>query len=76
MGANIRTEGRVAVVDGVKTLYGAQVSCTDLRGGAALVVAALNAKGTSYVDNIFHIDRGYENFEEKLLALGANIKRI
>ena len=76
MGANIRVEGRKAVVPGDKyTLKGAPVISTDLRGGAALVLAALVAKGTSEVLDVFHIERGYENFVEKLRGLGADIER-
>lgn len=74
LGANIKTEGRVAVVEGVKTLTGATVRCTDLRGGAALVVAGLAAKGTTRIDEIFHIKRGYADIVGDLSGLGANIK--
>lgn len=77
MGANIRVEGRKATVPGDKfTLKGTQVISTDLRGGAALVLAALVAKGTSEILDIFHIERGYENFVEKLRGLGAIIERV
>ncbi|MDD2417936.1 MAG: UDP-N-acetylglucosamine 1-carboxyvinyltransferase, partial [Oscillospiraceae bacterium] len=76
LGARIKTEGRVAVVEGVPRLSGAQVDCTDLRGGAALVVAALAADGITEVTQIHHIDRGYERLEQNLCALGAVIKRI
>lgn len=76
MGANIKTEDRVAVVSGVKKLSGASVLATDLRGGAALVIAALEADGRSEISGIHHIDRGYEDIEGKLSALGANIKRV
>lgn len=76
MGANIKNEDRVAVVNGVEKLSGASVSAMDLRGGAALIIAALEAEGRSEISNIFHIDRGYEDIEEKLSALGADIKRI
>lgn len=75
MGAKITTDGRVAVVEGVKKLYGAHVESTDLRGGASLVVAALSAEGTSVIDNIFHIDRGYDRIENALSELGAKIIR-
>ncbi len=75
MGAKITTDGRVAVVEGVKKLYGTSVECTDLRGGAALVVAALSAEGTSVIENIAHIDRGYEKIEDALSCLGAKITR-
>ena len=75
LGANIVTEGRVAVVGGVETLYGAAVECTDLRGGAALVIAALAAQGVSSITNLKHIDRGYCDFENTLLSLGAKVRR-
>jgi UDP-N-acetylglucosamine 1-carboxyvinyltransferase len=75
MGANIRSEGRVAVVDGVKTLYGAKVRATDLRAGAAMIIAALSAEGISEISDIYHIDRGYEKIENALQSLGAKIKR-
>ncbi len=76
MGADIRVEdGRVAVIEGVKKLHGAHVSSSDLRGGCALVVAALGAEGKTVVDEIYHIDRGCETFEKSLSALGAEIKR-
>lgn len=74
-GAKIYTNGRVAVVEGVKSLSGAAAQCTDLRGGAALVVAALAASGTSEIGKIGHIDRGYECLIENLALLGADIKR-
>ena len=76
MGADIRVSGRMAVVSGVETLSGADVHCTDLRGGAALCVAALAAEGESRVFEIGHIDRGYASIEADLTALGAQIKRI
>ena len=75
MGAKITTDGRVAVVEGVKKLYGARVESTDLRGGASLVIAALTAEGTSIIDNVYHIDRGYDHIEKSLTALGAKIIR-
>ncbi len=75
MGANIKTEDRVAVVSGIERLSGASVSATDLRGGAALIIAALAADGASEISNIYHIDRGYEDIEGKLSGLGAYIKR-
>lgn len=74
-GAKIYTNGRVAVVEGVKALTGALAQCTDLRGGAALVVAALAANGTSEISKIGHIERGYERLVENLALLGADIKR-
>ena len=76
MGANIHVEQRVAVVDGVERLWGANVEATDLRGGAALMIAALAAEGTTEIDRIDHIDRGYEHTEVLLRELGANIQRI
>ncbi len=75
MGACARTEGRVAVIEGVKELNSANVMSPDLRGGSALVVAGLCAKGKTTVENIEHIDRGYENFENQLKVLGAKITR-
>ncbi len=75
MGADIRTEGKVAVVCGVERLSGTTVHATDLRGGAALVVAALGAEGETVVDRLEHIDRGYACLEEDLRKLGADIRR-
>lgn len=75
MGANIKVEGKVAVVEGVRSLYGASVEATDLRGGAALVVAGLAASGVTTITNLFHIDRGYEKLEANLISLGARIHR-
>ena len=76
MGANIKTEGKAAIIPGSKQLQGAQVVATDLRAGASVVLAGLVAEGTTEVSQIYHIDRGYENFAEKLRGLGANIMRI
>ena len=76
MGADITVRGRTAVIRGVEKLHGATVSASDLRGGAALVVAALNAEGQSSVFDLWHIDRGYADFEGKLRKLGAKIRRI
>lgn len=76
MGANIQVEGSVAIVDGVRVLTGAQVVAPDLRAGAALVLAGLAADGYTTVDEIGFIERGYENFEDKLRALGAVIERV
>ena len=76
MGANIRTEGRSAIITGVSGLRGAVVEATDLRAGAALVLAGLAAKGETTIKNIHFIDRGYEQFEETLRSLGANVKRV
>ena len=76
MGADIRVEGRVAVVYGVPRLHGAKVRAADLRGGAALVVAALGAEGESTVSGVRHMDRGYQSLEGDLSALGASIRRV
>ncbi|MDL2325047.1 UDP-N-acetylglucosamine 1-carboxyvinyltransferase [Ruminococcaceae bacterium OttesenSCG-928-A16] len=76
MGANIQVDGRVAVVEGVRELLPAPMRAADLRAGAALVVAALAANGVSEIDEISHIERGYEDIVEKLQALGADITRI
>jgi UDP-N-acetylglucosamine 1-carboxyvinyltransferase len=76
MGAQIRVEGRTAIIEGVENLQGAQVRATDLRAGAALVIAGLAAKGTTEVIDIYHIDRGYEFIENKLQRLGADIRRV
>ena len=76
MGANIKTEGKCAIIPGGKQLKGAQVVATDLRAGAAVVLTGLVAEGTTEVSQIYHIDRGYENFVDKLRNLGANIMRI
>ena len=76
MGANIRIEGKTANVVGVEQLYGAEVKANDLRAGAALVMAGLSAQGTTYVNNIHYVERGYENIIQKLTALGADIRRI
>lgn len=73
MGAKITTEGKTAIIKGVRRLNGATVNSTDLRGGAALVTAALNAKGTTTVQNIEYILRGYEKLDIKLQDLGAKI---
>ncbi|MGI6031033.1 MAG: UDP-N-acetylglucosamine 1-carboxyvinyltransferase [Eubacteriales bacterium] len=76
MGADIRVMGRMAVVYGVEGLKGARVRCTDLRGGAALAVAALAAEGTSRIDCVEHIDRGYEDLEGCLTRLGGCARRV
>jgi len=76
MGAVIATSGNRATIAGVKKLHGADVKATDLRAGAALVMAGLVAKGTTRVFDIYHIDRGYSNLVEKLTKLGADIKRV
>lgn len=76
MGADITVEGTTAVIQGVKGLTGASVRATDLRAGAALVIAGLMASGSTTVENIFHIERGYENIDDKLKGLGADIRRV
>lgn len=75
MGARIKVEGNTAIITGVKKLSGARVSAPDLRAGAALVLAAMRAEGTTIIDDIKYIQRGYEAFDEKLRALGADIRR-
>lgn len=72
-GAKIKTEGKVAVIEGVDSLSAASCECTDLRGGAAMVVAALAANGVTSVDKIHHIKRGYDNIAKNISALGGNI---
>mgnify|MGYP000972346730 CR=1 FL=1 len=76
MGAKITVEGKSAIIRGVRKLYGANVKATDLRGGAALVLAGLSAKGITKVENIEYILRGYENFDKKLRNINANIQMI
>ncbi|MBQ8296024.1 MAG: UDP-N-acetylglucosamine 1-carboxyvinyltransferase [Clostridia bacterium] len=76
MGADITVRGRAALIRGVEKLHGASVTASDLRGGAALVIAALKAEGQSNVIDLSHIDRGYADFEGKLKKLGAKIKRV
>jgi UDP-N-acetylglucosamine 1-carboxyvinyltransferase len=76
MGANISIDGRKAIVRGPTQLQGSTVIASDLRASASLVLAALLAQGESYVDRVYHIDRGYERIEEKLVRLGARIQRI
>jgi UDP-N-acetylglucosamine 1-carboxyvinyltransferase len=75
LGCNILVEGRTAYIKGPSRLTGAEVAATDLRAGAALVIGALCAEGTSIIRDVKYIDRGYENIEEKLKALGADIVR-
>ncbi len=75
MGANIRREGSCAIIEGVKTLFGAPVMASDLRASAALVIAGLAAKGKTDIHRIYHLERGYENMDEKLKNLGAKIYR-
>ena len=76
LGANISVEDRVALVEGVERLSGAAVSATDLRGGAALVVAGLAAEGQTVIDNVCHIERGYENMPGIMQSLGADMRRV
>ena len=76
MGANIKVEGNTAIIDGVGRLTGARVSASDLRAGAALVIAGLAAEGITIVDDIVYIQRGYEDFEVKLRGLGAEIEKV
>lgn len=76
MGANIKIESKVSIIDGVDTLEGAKVHATDLRGGASLILAGLIAKGETEISDIYHIERGYHNIEEKFRKLGANIEKV
>ena len=76
MGANISVDGRVAVIEGVEHLTGAPVKALDLRAGAAMIVAALAAQGTTEIENIRYVERGYESIEDKLRSVGADIKKI
>jgi UDP-N-acetylglucosamine 1-carboxyvinyltransferase len=76
MGADVKVEGRTAVIKGVKELTGAPVVISDLRAGAALIIAALMARGVSEITGLENVDRGYENLEGKLASLGASIKRV
>lgn len=75
MGADIKIVGKAAIVEGTEKIYGAEVSATDLRGGAALVIAGLSAEGRTIIDSLHHIDRGYEELERNLSLLGGKIKR-
>ena len=76
MGAKIKVEGRMAVIEGISKLSGAPIKALDLRAGAAMVIAGLMARGETTISNIEYIDRGYERLDEKLKALGADIERI
>ena len=76
MGASIKVEGNVAVISGVEKFTGARVSAPDLRAGAALVIAGLAAEGITIVDDIYYIERGYENLDQKLRRLGAQIEKV
>lgn len=75
MGANIKVEGRSAIIEGCRKLTGAKVKTTDLRAGAALILAGMIADGTTEILDIEHIDRGYMKLDEKLKGLGAEISR-
>jgi UDP-N-acetylglucosamine 1-carboxyvinyltransferase len=75
LGADIEVEGSTAIVRGVPKLAGANVMATDLRASACLVIAGLGAEGETTIDRIYHLDRGYERIEQKLSALGAQIRR-
>lgn len=76
MGADIRVEGQLAIINGIDSLSGACVRATDLRAGAAMIIAGLMADGVTEISDIYHIDRGYENFEEKFMNLGGDIQRV
>ena len=76
LGAHIRLEGDTAIVDGVDRLLGAPVMATDLRASVSLVIAALAAEGETTVNRVYHLDRGFEQLEQKLRACGADIERI
>lgn len=76
MGADIRVEGATATIKGVSSLIGAPVMATDLRASASLILAGLSAKGKTIIDRVYHLDRGYERIEDKLIPLGARIKRV
>lgn len=76
MGADISVDGHVAIVEGISGFIGAPVKAVDLRAGAAMIIAALAASGTTEIENIYHVERGYEHIEEKLRALGARIKKV
>ena len=76
MGAQITLKNETAHIEGVDNIYSAPVMCTDIRASAALVISALSSKGKTEISRIYHIDRGYENIEEKFSGLGANIKRV
>ena len=76
MGADIKLQNNIAKIKGVDQLKSAPVMATDLRASAALVLAALVAKGETEIDRIYHIDRGYENIDKKLALIGAQVQRI
>ena len=76
MGADIEVDGNVAIVKGVGNLSGAQVMATDLRASASLILAGLVAEGTTEINRVYHLDRGYERIEQKFGGLGADIRRV
>jgi UDP-N-acetylglucosamine 1-carboxyvinyltransferase len=76
LGADIEVQGNTAMVTGVPKLAGATVMATDLRASACLVIAGLMAEGETTVERIYHLDRGYERIEDKLISLGARIRRV
>lgn len=76
MGADIQVDGKIAVITGESCLTGAPVKATDLRAGAAMIIAGLAAKGITEIESIYHIERGYDNVEKKFVSLGANIRKI
>ena len=76
LGAQVQVDGRNAMIEGVPRLSGARVMATDLRASASLVIAGLVAEGETVVDRIYHLDRGYDQMEEKLRGLGADIERV
>ena len=75
-GADIRLIQNVATIHGVEHLQGAPVMCTDIRAGAAIVIAALAAEGETSISRIYHVDRGYEQIDQKLAKLGASVERV
>jgi len=76
MGADIRLKDRSAIIKGVKSLSGADIMASDLRASAGLIIAALVAQGTTNIHRIYHLDRGYEDFDKKMNLLGARYKRV
>ena len=76
MGANIKVEGNIAIIDGIDEFEGAEVTAPDLRAGAALILSGLAAEGITKINRVDYIDRGYEEIEKKLSALGADIARV
>jgi UDP-N-acetylglucosamine 1-carboxyvinyltransferase len=76
MGANLKQKGSKIIIDGVKDIYGAEVMATDLRASSSLIIAGLMASGKTIVNRVYHLDRGYENLEEKLRNCGVKIRRF